>query len=111
MNEPDMKKSARAAVGCSGWLCRLDDIFDTAATEIGTYYLEARRRVRLFRLRCFFSFCEFAVSCYGSKYILKAALIAAHLFENLQNLGRFHLHNAKAQPQPPPATGAEEKNP
>jgi hypothetical protein len=49
-----------------------------------------RHLFRRLQIRCFFGFCEFAVSCYGSKYILKAAFIAAHLFERLELFRCFH---------------------
>lgn len=53
-------------------------------------YAYARHRLRLCVLRSFFGFCDFTVTCRGGVYLLRAALVAVHLFEHLKNFGCFH---------------------
>ncbi len=46
--------------------------------------------LRIIRIRLFYGFLHLTVSCYGGVYILKAAIVAAHLFEHLKFLKCRH---------------------
>lgn len=48
------------------------------------------RAFRLLRIKCFFGFCEFAVTHRGGVYLLQAAMIPVHLCEHFKDFGCFH---------------------
>ena len=52
--------------------------------------LDSWQLFRRLRLRCFFGFCEFAVTHRGGVYLLRWAMVAEHLFEHLKFVGLFH---------------------
>src|SRR6185369_12079863 len=83
----NLKTDSRTAKTPPGSLQRL---VRPSSQEIFYWRMSLLRWCRLFQIRCFFGFCEFAVSCYGSKYILKAAFITAHLFERLELFRCLH---------------------
>ena len=52
--------------------------------------LDSWQLFRRLRIRCFFGFCEFAVTHRGGVYLLRWAMVAEHLFEHLKLVGLFH---------------------
>ena len=54
------------------------------------YFWQEWHWLRLLRIRLFYGFLHLTVSCYGGVYILRAAIVAAHLFEHLKFLKCRH---------------------
>lgn len=89
--KPDLEITCVCAVACTVLLARL-------ALEWPQINFYLRRWLRRLRLRCFFGFCEFAVTHRGGMYLIKAALIPVHLFELFQNFRGFLFHKIANAP-------------